>query len=165
MRSGNSEQEADVQDPLGILPGVKTEEVGPFGVPVPTPVFEEDVELPEDEVDGDGTTPNGEGSTDQPQPTEADRGISGDGDPSDLRAAAELGDEYIDRVEDAMGEETCDLCLQILEALRDRPIEEQVQGVRELAELKDAAERGLDPTEIAEVMEDFEVVDDPSNML
>jgi hypothetical protein len=84
---------------------------------------------------------------------------------SDLEAAAELGDEYIDRVKAAMDDETCELCLQILDALRARPIEEQVRGVRELATLKREADTGADPAELAEVMDDFVVIDDPSMMV
>jgi len=64
-----------------------------------------------------------------------------------------------------MADETCELCLQILDSLRSRPIEEQVQGVRELATLKREADAGKDPAELAEVMGDFEVIGDPSMMV
>lgn len=81
-----------------------------------------------------------------------------------LEQAVQHGEEYLDQVETAMSDETCELCYQILEELRGRPIEQQVQGVGELYELKQLAASGADPLEIAEKMEDFEVVADPSQM-
>lgn len=150
----------DKNDPLNLFPGLPTKEIDPLGLPIPAPL----------------TPPGAAGSTttnrDQSSSTAAgEEPTTTDGDqPSDaamakLEQAVEAGENYIDRVEEAMDEETCEMCRAILDKLRERPLEEQVQGVRELGELKHAAQQGADPVELAEVMEDFEVVDDPMNMV
>lgn len=177
--SNEMDDEMD-SDPLNLFPGIPTKQAGPFGVPVPTPLAGANVEPPAEEADTNRDQPSP--TTDEPGPTttnrdesdvaDADAGSTttdpdepAEGSLAELRRAVEHGENYIDRVETAMDEETCQLCAQILDNLRTRPLEEQVQGVKELAELKQAAQRGADPVELAEVMEDFEVVDDPSQML
>lgn len=163
MATDKDGDDSDVPDPLPTPPGVTTTAFGPLGVPVPVPDIQR--------ADG-GDTEDGEGipddiapsSRDESQPTESNPEMPGAEGLSDLEAAADLGNEYIDRVEAAMDDETCEMCLQILDRLRSRPIDEQVQGVRELARLKKAADRGADPGELAEIMDDFDVVSDPSLM-
>jgi hypothetical protein len=164
MASNENDDDSDAPDPLPTPPGVTTEAFGPFGVPVPVPAFDDGSgePLPENAESADDADPDG---GDQPRHAATNPDILTTEGVSDLEAAAELGDEYIDRVKAAMDDETCELCLQILDALRARPIEEQVRGVRELATLKREADTGADPAELAAVMDDFEVIDDPSMML
>ena len=164
MASNENDDDSDMPDVFPTPPGVTTEAFGPFGVPVPVPDFVDDGgnPLPEDDKPEGDTESDG---LDQPQQGATNPDMPSAEGLSNLEAAAELGDEYIDRVQAAMDDETCDLCLQILDALRSRPIKEQVEGVRELATLKREADAGKDPTELAEVMDDFEVIDDPSMMV
>lgn len=143
-------------DPLNLFPGIQTQPAGPFGLPVPAPLADDNQTKPAE---------TGAGDVSQPSPTTDDQSEDEPEPLSQLRQAAEAGENYIDRVQAAMDEETCELCKQILDNLRTRPLKTQVEGVKELAELKQAAERGADPAELAEVMEDFEVVDDPSQMM
>lgn len=189
MSRKDDTQSVPVPDPLGVFDALEPGTVGPFGVRIPDPGAGGSSlhgDVPED----DGSLPPSEPIPDPPeapwapQPGEAVEHGGGpdtrDGDTSEatsnrempqddaengLERAARAGEDYIDRVEQAMDEETCDLCKQILKNLRDYPLPKQVQGVKELAKLKEVADSGADPVEIAEVMGDFEVVDDPGQML
>jgi hypothetical protein len=133
-------------DPLRdfpVPPGVDIESVGPLGVPMPVP--------------GEAEQP-----ADQPEPvdaTEDDQSVPDPGDPLD--EAIELGESYIDRVEEAMETETCSFCLSVLQDLRGEPMDEQVQGVRELKRLKDVMATDPDREKLKDVMGDFEVVELP----
>ena len=153
----------------------------PFGVPLPAEFLQrqsgdenpgvETGEQPSSNADSSGQSPSTtddqpqpDTSNDQPSTTTDDQNIGGEDSMDSLEQAVQHGEEYLDQVEAAMSDETCELCYQILDELRGRPVEQQVQGVGELYELKQLASDGADPLEIAEKMEDFEVVADPSQM-
>jgi hypothetical protein len=164
MASGDGDDPEEMPGPYDIFPGLDSKDMGPLGVPVPVP----DPPTPGEAAPPDPGAAEADGGfasfDDEGQPTTSNGGLTANPQLSTLERAAELGDEYIDTVEEAMDEEMCDLCEQILQNLRNRDLETQVKGVKELAKLKQVAESGADPVEIAEVMEDFEVVDDPNNM-
>jgi len=84
---------------------------------------------------------------------------------SDLEAAASTGAEYLDQVESVLEEEDCEMCKSLLVSLRSRPLEEQVKGVNELSELKQAIVDDASPEEVDEMMDDFDVLDDPSEYI
>lgn len=168
-------------DPLGFFDHLSINTSKPFGVPLPAEFLERQsgdanpgkktAKQPSSNADSSGqpspTTddqPQPDTSTKQPSTTTDDQNIGGEDSMDSLEQAVQHGEEYLDQVEAAMSDETCELCYQILEELRGRPIEQQVQGVGELYELKQLAASGADPLEIAEKMEDFEVVADPSQM-
>lgn len=192
MSSEDSDEMTDVFDPGKVVPGLTSEEVGPFKFVLPDPSMSASFDGADDQQDVPADPSGGFDPLDPPEPMEANQDMSEGSDPKDvpskpgggglgltttgqdessldgegeLERAAQLGDEYIDTVEAAMDEEMCDLCEQILHNLRELPLEQQVQGVRELSELKRVAKEDPDPMKIAKLMEDFEVVDDPAQML
>jgi hypothetical protein len=130
-------------DPLGLFdrfpdpPGIDMQPVGPLGVPVPVP------------SDADAEFPVGDG-----QPTATGQDQSQDA----VIAAAEMGEDYLDRVEQAIAEEDCAFCENVLKQLRHRPLDEQVKGVQELAELKRSVEGGVDPDDIEEKLAEFDII-------
>lgn len=115
----------------------EVEPVGPLGVPLPKfPI-------------SDGSNPPAEVET----PTVE----------SSLDDAVALGEGYADAVETAIENETCGFCKEFLLSLKDRPVEEQLQGVRELRELKQELNSGEmpDKEELDEIMSQFEVLELP----
>jgi len=134
--------------PLPMPPGLTTASLGPFGVPVPVPEMET--------TDIDDGAPGDDGA---PDPA----GDVPDNDDSEgverLRETADVGEAYIDRVEEAMGDEACAFCKGILQQLRGRPMDEQVQGVRELATLKEEMQSDPDEDRIRELLDGFEAID------
>lgn len=134
-------------DPLGVsaaidsLPGFHSRSVGPFGVPVPVP-------------DADDGSP--------PSPARGDSVVDRDQSQDAVIEAAEAGEDYLDRVEQAIETENCDFCRSVLNELRTRPLDEQVKGVGELAELKRSVDGEVNAEEIEQLMDEFEVITDPS---
>lgn len=154
MATDENDSGLETTDPFPTPPGFKTEAVGPLGIPIPVP----DIEDPDVESAGGDEQP----------PAEDDGGDAGLGDTGgtdDLLEAADLGENYIDRVEAALDKETCGFCADILRQLRGRPLEEQVVGVRELAQLKQMMMDDAGKEDVEEIMDDFEVLNDPSEFL
>lgn len=114
------------------------ENVGPLGLPLPT--------ITRPGVDGSGPDPD------------PDTGVE-----DALDEAVSHGEGYIDAVEEAIREEDCEFCVSVLKDLRGRPADDQLQGLRELRELKREINTGEIPNkeELAEIMEDFEFVELP----
>lgn len=130
---------ADNQGPSPLR--VDFESVGPLGVPLPVirPIQESDM--------SEGVP--------EPKPTDPD-GVA-----SALNNAANAGEQFEEYLDSAIEQEECDFCESVLRGLKGRPLEQQVKGVRELETLERAMSQGElpDAEELAEIVEDFEIVD------
>jgi len=133
--------------PIPTPPGFTTEPFGPFGVPVPVP------ETGGEDTDGD--TSGGDGAPDPAGDVPGNDDADG---VAQLRETAEAGEAYIDRVEKAMGDEACAFCKGILQQLRGKPMDQQVQGVRELATLEEEMRSDPDEERIRELLDEFEAI-------
>ncbi len=125
---------------------IEMEPVGPLQIPMP--VVKEQVQP---------ATDGGAAEQSPPEPS-ADE-IE---DPLNyLDSAVSLGESYNEHLDKAIEAESCDFCASVLRDLKSRPTEEQVKGVRELRRLKEAMTQDElpDKEELAELVEDFEVVD------
>lgn len=128
-------------------PGVTTSRVGPLGLPFPVPSLGPEANRDQPR---DGTPPD-DASESPPDRRETAGSAT-------LDEAVEYGENYIDRVEEAVEDEDCSICRSILRSLRGEDIETQVKGVRELAELKRRVDAGADADELVEVMDTFDVI-------
>lgn len=154
MASDDEDGALEQTDPFPTPPGITTQPVGPLGVPVPVP-----------DMDSPGPVDPPEPPEEPEEPSEGEEGPIGTDGTDDLREAAQVGENYLDRVEEAIDKETCGFCASVLRELRGRPLEEQVQGVRELAVLKEQVAANPDKETVEAAMDDFEVLDDPSEFL
>lgn len=130
---------ADKQGPTSLR--VDFESLGPLGVPVPVVRPMEDSDMSE--------------GVPEPKPTDP-QGVA-----SALSNAANAGEQFEEYLDSAIEQEECDFCESVLRGLKGRPLQEQVKGVRELETLERAMSQGElpDADELAEIVEDFEVVD------
>ena len=87
-----------------------------------------------------------------PQPAPEPPGDDG------IKSVAKVAERYVETYETVHDTEDCGVCKQVLEHLRDMPLEQQVQGLKELAELEEAAVTGVDPEEMATMFDDFEIL-------
>lgn len=150
-------------------PDVSVVPVGPLNLPAPVPNLgppsggrrAENAPQAADETRDDGDDPRGSPPEDAGSRQSGSSTTSGE----PVSEAARVGEEYLDRVERAIEAEDCQYCEAILERLRSMPVEEQIQGVQELAELKRAMARDADEEEVGDLMDDFEVLDDPQLLL
>lgn len=148
----SNEEGADggAEVPFPVPPGMNVQNVGPLGLPVLVPEEGERVDL---------TPETGDGPATLPEDAEDDAG-----DPDNpLDAATKAGESFNEYLDRAIEEETCSFCESVLRDLKGRPLDEQMTGVEELKELKDLITGGEmpDEEEIADLLEDFEVVEMP----
>lgn len=145
-------------------PGMEVRGVGPLQIPMLVPEGEPlDAEVqfgPSGDVETfavaeEESATNGTSDRDSPQRAAED----------ELEAAAQVGEEYLDQVERAIDKEDCTFCAGVLQKLRTMPVEDQVQGVRELRTLKEEIERDPSEENLNETLDQFEVLDDIEEFL
>lgn len=145
-------------------PGMEIRKVGPLEIPMLVPAeeptgSEETAALSADADTGpvaeEESATNGASDQDSPQ-----RAAEGG-----LEAVAQTGEEYLDQVERAIDKEDCTFCAGVLQKLRTMPVEDQVQGVRELRTLKEEIERDPSEENLNETLDQFEVLDDIEEFL
>lgn len=164
MTDEGEDKSGETESGMG-LPGLEMEEVGPLDLPMPKPSGVEFQSPIARNGKTDGQRQNGQKrpedtrSSDDNPGGQADESRSSDAD-DPLGEAAELGESYIDRVEDAIDQESCSFCRAALEQLRELPIDEQIKGVQELRELKQATRSGATESEVEDMLDTFEVVDE-----
>lgn len=76
----------------------------------------------------------------------------------DVFTAAEVAEHYYEAFEVAYEHEDCGFCRDIMDELRALPLADQVAGLKELAELEDAAMTGDEP-DVDVLREKFETFD------
>lgn len=131
-------------DDVFVPPGMSLADVGGFKIPVPDP---SSLQAQGPGGAGTGGEPGGESESSQ------------NGEMDTLTEAVEYGEDYIETIEEAIEAEDCVYCKDVLKQLRDRPVEEQLQGVREMKELKRAIAEDPSKEHLDQKMDEFEVID------
>lgn len=99
-----------------------------------------------------GIVRTGDGSS------EPDTGADSETDAVD--AAISAAEELERSIDQFKRESWCEACQQAAEALKNQPVPRARKGLQELREMEQMVERGADVDEVADRMEQFEVITD-----
>lgn len=101
------------------------------------------IEAREEAREGNGIVQGGEQQTDDP-----------------VESAISAAENLEAKIDEFKRESWCEACQQAAEALKNQPVPRARQGLQELREMEKMVENGADVDEVADRMEEFEVITD-----